>query len=210
MANITDVNDKIYDAARERGVLSAQLAEDISQGLHRGHRPAGPRPPRRRATCHRDDRADRRADRSARSSPATPTRPAATCTSGLRASRTTGSCPTARLTRCSRARATTTAEVQESRPQDFALWKAPQGGEDTHWDSPWGSGRPGWHIECSAMAEDILGLDFEVHGGGSDLVFPHHENEIAQTESARGQRSRARVDAQRDGRAWTPRRWPSR
>jgi cysteinyl-tRNA synthetase len=78
------------------------------------------------------------------------------------------------------------AEAKES-PQDFALWKARKEGEDTHWDSPWGPGRPGWHIECSAMAEQILGLDFEVHGGGSDLVFPHHENEIAQTESARQQ-----------------------
>ncbi len=77
------------------------------------------------------------------------------------------------------------AEVKEA-PQDFALWKARKDGEDTFWDSPWGEGRPGWHIECSAMAEEILGVDFEVHGGGSDLVFPHHENEIAQTEAARG------------------------
>jgi len=71
-------------------------------------------------------------------------------------------------------------------PQDFALWKATKEEEDTSWDSPWGPGRPGWHIECSAMAEEILGVDFEVHGGGSDLVFPHHENEVAQTEAARG------------------------
>ena len=71
-------------------------------------------------------------------------------------------------------------------PQDFALWKATKEGEDTSWSSPWGEGRPGWHIECSAMAEELLGVDFEVHGGGSDLVFPHHENEIAQTEAARG------------------------
>ena len=71
-------------------------------------------------------------------------------------------------------------------PRDFALWKANKPGEDTWWDSPWGRGRPGWHIECSAMAEELLGLDFEIHGGGSDLVFPHHENEIAQTEAARG------------------------
>ncbi len=71
-------------------------------------------------------------------------------------------------------------------PHDFALWKAHKQGEDTQWPAPWGSGRPGWHIECSAMAEKILGLDFDIHGGGSDLVFPHHENEIAQTEAARG------------------------
>jgi cysteinyl-tRNA synthetase len=83
------------------------------------------------------------------------------------------------------------AELKEL-PQDFALWKARKEGEDTWWESPWGDGRPGWHIECSAMAEAVLGVPFEVHGGGSDLVFPHHENEIAQTEAARG-RPLARV-----------------
>ena len=67
---------------------------------------------------------------------------------------------------------------------DFALWKAHKEGEDTCWDSPWGPGRPGWHIECSAMAEAELGESFAIHGGGSDLVFPHHENEIAQSEAA--------------------------
>ena len=71
-------------------------------------------------------------------------------------------------------------------PRDFALWKGQKEGEDTAWDAPWGRGRPGWHIECSAMAEEYLGVDFEVHGGGSDLVFPHHENEAAQTAAARG------------------------
>ena len=67
---------------------------------------------------------------------------------------------------------------------DFALWKAHKEGEDTSWDSPWGPGRPGWHVECSAMAEAELGPSFAIHGGGSDLVFPHHENEIAQSEAA--------------------------
>jgi len=66
-------------------------------------------------------------------------------------------------------------------PRDFALWKANKPGEDTWWDSPWGRGRPGWHIECSAMAEKYLGTSFEIHGGGLDLKFPHHENEIAQS-----------------------------
>jgi cysteinyl-tRNA synthetase len=69
-------------------------------------------------------------------------------------------------------------------PLDFALWKAHKEGEDTSWESPWGPGRPGWHIECSAMAEVELGPSFAIHGGGSDLVFPHHENEIAQSEAA--------------------------
>src|SRR5215212_3690896 len=66
-------------------------------------------------------------------------------------------------------------------PRDFALWKANKPEEDTWWDSPWGRGRPGWHIECSAMAEKLLGPVFEIHGGGLDLVFPHHENELAQS-----------------------------
>jgi cysteinyl-tRNA synthetase len=66
-------------------------------------------------------------------------------------------------------------------PRDFALWKANKPGEDTWWDSPWGRGRPGWHIECSVMAEELLGPVFEIHGGGLDLVFPHHENELAQS-----------------------------
>jgi len=78
-------------------------------------------------------------------------------------------------------------EEQEPNPlkedgRDFALWKANKPAtEDTWWDSPWGRGRPGWHIECSAMAEEIFGPAFEIHGGGLDLVFPHHENEVAQS-----------------------------
>jgi cysteinyl-tRNA synthetase len=68
---------------------------------------------------------------------------------------------------------------------DFALWKATKPGEDTSWESPWGPGRPGWHIECSAMAEAELGVPLTIHGGGTDLVFPHHENEIAQTAAGR-------------------------
>ena len=70
-------------------------------------------------------------------------------------------------------------------PADFALWKAAKPGEPS-WDSPWGKGRPGWHIECSAMSMAILGETFDIHGGGMDLIFPHHENEIAQSETATG------------------------
>jgi cysteinyl-tRNA synthetase len=73
------------------------------------------------------------------------------------------------------------AEELKEDPRDFALWKGHKEGEDTWWESPWGRGRPGWHIECSAMAETHLGPAFEIHGGGIDLVFPHHENEIAQS-----------------------------
>jgi cysteinyl-tRNA synthetase len=68
--------------------------------------------------------------------------------------------------------------------RDFALWKATKPHEDTSWPSPWGPGRPGWHIECSAMAEKLLGPVFEIHGGGIDLRFPHHENELAQSRGA--------------------------
>ena len=68
--------------------------------------------------------------------------------------------------------------------RDFALWKSHKEGEDTWWESPWGRGRPGWHIECSAMAEKFLGDSFDIHGGGRDLIFPHHENEIAQSRGA--------------------------
>jgi cysteinyl-tRNA synthetase len=78
-------------------------------------------------------------------------------------------------------------EIGESKhdPLDFALWKGSKPGEPW-WDSPWGAGRPGWHIECSAMAARFLGEGFDIHGGGSDLIFPHHENEIAQSEGATG------------------------
>ncbi len=71
-------------------------------------------------------------------------------------------------------------------PYDFVLWKAAKAGEPA-WPSPWGAGRPGWHIECSAMSRRFLGQTFDIHGGGKDLIFPHHENEIAQSEAAHGQ-----------------------
>lgn len=74
---------------------------------------------------------------------------------------------------------------QKRHPMDFVLWKGSKPGEPT-WDSPWGPGRPGWHIECSAMSRKYLGDTFDIHGGGKDLIFPHHENEIAQSEGANG------------------------
>jgi cysteinyl-tRNA synthetase len=84
-------------------------------------------------------------------------------------------------------------EVGEAKehPMDFALWKAAKPGEPA-WDSPWGKGRPGWHIECSAMNLAELGEQIDIHGGGNDLIFPHHENEIAQTESYTGREPFAR------------------
>ncbi|MEK7262490.1 MAG: cysteine--tRNA ligase [Pseudomonadota bacterium] len=86
-------------------------------------------------------------------------------------------------------RAGSRVEVDEDKddPLDFVLWKAAKPGEPA-WDSPWGSGRPGWHIECSAMSTSCLGNHFDIHGGGMDLKFPHHENEIAQSEGATGER----------------------
>ena len=74
---------------------------------------------------------------------------------------------------------------RSDRPGDFALWKAAKPDEPS-WDSPWGQGRPGWHIECSAMSRRLLGETFDIHGGGLDLIFPHHENEIAQSECCHG------------------------
>ncbi len=76
-------------------------------------------------------------------------------------------------------------DERKHHPMDFALWKGSKPGEP-EWDSPWGKGRPGWHIECSAMSSKYLGQPFDIHGGGSDLIFPHHENEIAQSEGANG------------------------
>ncbi|MDD3814292.1 MAG: cysteine--tRNA ligase [Desulfocapsaceae bacterium] len=76
----------------------------------------------------------------------------------------------------------------KTNPMDFVLWKGSKPGEPT-WDSPWGPGRPGWHIECSAMSRKYLGDTFDIHGGGKDLIFPHHENEVAQSEGASGKKS---------------------
>ena len=99
--------------------------------------------------------------------------------------RTTGSFPTARWIRCRRERVSSRREKEH--PMDFALWKAAKPGEPV-WDSPWGKGRPGWHIECSAMSLRYLGEQIDIHGGGQDLIFPHHENEIAQSECFTGKK----------------------
>ena len=183
--NVTDVNDKIYDAAREAGVPSAELARRDDRALRGRHRPARARPPRPRAARRRDDRRDRRPD------PGLVDSGHAYAAGGDVYFRVAsfddyGKLSNRPLDEMEQGEGDDAADLKES-PQDFALWKAHKEGEDTRWPSPWGEGRPGWHIECSAMAEQLLGTDFEIHGGGSDLVFPHHENEIAQTEAARGQ-----------------------
>ena len=185
VANVTDVNDKIYDAAREAGVPSEQLARDMTaayvsdtDGLGLGrpdHEPL--------ASETIDGIVSLIADliEQDHAYPAggdvyfrVPSFPAY------------GKLSNRPLEDMQQGEGDDEAALKEN-PQDFALWKGRKEGEDTAWPSPWGEGRPGWHIECSAMAEAVLGTDFEIHGGGSDLVFPHHENEIAQTEAARGE-----------------------
>jgi cysteinyl-tRNA synthetase len=183
VANITDVNDKIYAAAREQGMPSAELAEGMAAlyradtdllGLGRpDHEPL--------ATAYVgeiveliQDLIDRGAAYAAEGD--VYFRVAADEAYGSLSHR--------------RAEDMQQGEDDDGRkedPRDFALWKAEKPGEDTAWDAPWGRGRPGWHIECSAMAEQLLGVGFAIHGGGSDLVFPHHENEAAQTRGARGE-----------------------
>jgi cysteinyl-tRNA synthetase len=184
VANITDVNDKIYDAARDQGVPSEQLAEEMTALYteHTGGLGLG--------------RPDQEPKASETIGPIIDLIQAlidgghAYASGGdvyfrVRSFDGYGKLSGRRLEEMRQGEDEADDALKES-AQDFALWKAHKEGEDTAWDSPWGSGRPGWHIECSAMAEQILGLDFDIHGGGSDLVFPHHENEIAQTEAGRG------------------------
>jgi len=176
VVNITDVNDKIYDAAPGR---SAQLAADATR-------------------WYLEDTDDLGLGRPDFEPRATETIPEILALIeelvglGL-AYQANGDVyfRVARFPEYGRLSRQRPDEVQEQEPnplkedpRDFALWKANKPGEDTWWDSPWGHGRPGWHIECSAMAEKFLGPSFEIHGGGLDLVFPHHEDEIAQSRGA--------------------------
>ena len=177
--NVTDVNDKIYDAAVQEGVASAELAEKATRWYFQ-------------------DTDDLDLGRPDVEPLATETIPEIVALieelveRGLayesrgdvyfRVARFPeyGSLSGAKLEEME---AQEPSELKEDQ-RDFALWKATKPNEDTAWDSPWGQGRPGWHIECSAMAEKHLGPEFEVHGGGLDLRFPHHENELAQSRGA--------------------------
>jgi cysteinyl-tRNA synthetase len=186
VSNVTDVNDKIYDAARDEGVSSAQLAREMTERYERDTARLGLGRP------DREPKASETIDEIVALIEALIESGHAYATSGDVYFRVASFPEYGKLSNRSledmdqgEDDVPDSAAVKES-PHDFALWKAHKPGEDTAWDTPWGRGRPGWHIECSAMAETILGLDFEIHGGGSDLVFPHHENEIAQTEAARG------------------------
>jgi cysteinyl-tRNA synthetase len=184
VCNVTDVNDKIYDAARERGIPSAELAREMTDayfadtdllGIGRpDHEPKASETIAGivaliEALIEGGHAYEARGDVYFR----------------VGSFDGYGKLSNRALDEMQQGEGDDSAEIKEA-PQDFALWKARKEGEDTWWESPWGDGRPGWHIECSAMAEELLGVDFEIHGGGSDLIFPHHENEIAQTEAARG------------------------
>ncbi len=123
-------------------------------------------------------------------------RPKVMCCSTFRRIRSTDICPDVRPRKCSPARASKWRRTRKIR-RDFVLWK-PSTPDLPGWDSPWGRGRPGWHIECSAMCEAHLGETIDIHAGGNDLMFPHHENEVAQSECAHGaQGVRALLAAQR-------------
>ncbi|HST40958.1 MAG TPA: cysteine--tRNA ligase [Conexibacter sp.] len=185
VANVTDVNDKIYDAARAAGIPSEQLATEMTahyvadtDGLGLGrpdHEPLA------RATI---------AEIVALIALLIE-RGHAYAVDGdvyfdVRSYPQYGELSHRDVDQMDQGEGVSGAALKRD-PLDFALWKAWKEGEDTSWDAPWGRGRPGWHIECSAMAEALLGVGFDVHGGGSDLVFPHHENEAAQTCAAHGE-----------------------
>jgi cysteinyl-tRNA synthetase len=184
VANVTDVNDKIYDAARPLGVPSADLAREMTAAyvqdtdrLELGRPDAEPL-------------ASETIDGIVELIQALLDKDNAYAVDGdvyfrVRSDPDYGALSHRRIDDMDQGEGVEGADRKED-PLDFALWKAQKPGEDTAWDAPWGRGRPGWHIECSAMAEELLGVGFEIHGGGSDLIFPHHENEAAQTRSARG------------------------
>jgi cysteinyl-tRNA synthetase len=184
VANVTDVNDKIYDAAREQGVPSAELAREMT---------AAYREDTDRLELGRPDHeplASETIDAIEDLIASLVEQGHAYVSGGdvyfrVASFEGYGMLSNRGLDEMQQGEDEAALELKED-PRDFALWKAHKEGEDTAWDSPWGRGRPGWHIECSAMAEQLLGIDFDIHGGGSDLIFPHHENEIAQTEAARG------------------------
>ena len=182
--NVTDVNDKIYGAAVAAGVPSSPLAEEMTVHYVEDTSRLGLGRP------DAEPRATETIDSIVGLISELIDRDAAYAVDGdvyfrVRSDPEYGSLSKRRPDQMEQGEGVEGADRKED-PLDFALWKATKEGEDTTWDSPWGPGRPGWHIECSAMAEQYLGVDFDIHGGGIDLVFPHHENEAAQTLAARG------------------------
>jgi len=182
--NLTDVNDKIYDAARGEGIASAEHARRMidayvadTDRLGIGRPDAEPRATQTIAEIIELIEELIAADHAYESGGDVYFR--------VRSFDSYGKLSNRDPDEMDQGEEAGSEQLKES-PLDFALWKARKPDEDSFWPSPWGEGRPGWHIECSAMAEKLLGADFEIHSGGSDLVFPHHENELAQTEAARG------------------------
>jgi cysteinyl-tRNA synthetase len=182
--NITDVNDKIYDAARPLGVASADLAGEMAAHYRADTDALGLGRP------DAEPLASETIEPIVALIAALIERGHAYAVDGdvyfrVRSDRAYGTLSRRAVDEMSQGEGVEGAERKED-PLDFALWKAHKEGEDSVWHAPWGRGRPGWHIECSAMAEGLLGVGFEIHGGGNDLVFPHHENEAAQTRAACG------------------------
>jgi cysteinyl-tRNA synthetase len=182
--NVTDINDKIYDAAREAGVPSDAFARDMTRAyvedtdrLDLGRPDAEPLASETIAEIIELIEALIESGHAYESGGDVYYRVRSFPDYGKLSNRDPAD--------MDQGEEAGIASLKED-PLDFALWKAHKPDEDTSWPSPWGEGRPGWHIECSAMGEKLLGTDFDIHGGGIDLVFPHHENEIAQTEAARG------------------------
>ncbi len=186
--NITDVNDKIYDAARPLGIPSAQLASEMAAHYVADTTALGLGRPDAEPLA--SETIDAIIDLIA----ALIERGNAYAVAGdvyfrVREDSEYGSLSHRAIDDMNQGEDDGLSPVGVDRkedPLDFALWKAQKDGEDSAWDAPWGRGRPGWHIECSAMAEELLGVGFEIHGGGNDLAFPHHENEAAQTRMGRG------------------------
>ena len=182
--NITDIDDKIIRRAQENNETPAALTERFIAAMHEDERALGVLPPDHepRATTYVAQMLDMiaRLEKNGLAYPA----PNGDVYYSVRSFAGYGRLSGKSLDEL---RAGERVEVDPNKrdPMDFVLWKAAKPGEPA-WESPWGPGRPGWHIECSAMSADLLGNHFDIHGGGQDLQFPHHENEIAQSEGAHG------------------------
>ena len=182
--NITDIDDKIIRRAHENNESPAELTERFITEMHADERALGVLPPDHepRATVYVAQMLDLITQLEKKS--LAYAAPNGDVYYSVRSFPSYGRLSGKSLDEL---RAGERVEVDPDKrdPMDFVLWKAAKPGEPA-WDSPWGSGRPGWHIECSAMSADLLGNHFDIHGGGQDLQFPHHENEIAQSEGANG------------------------
>ncbi|MEW6775394.1 MAG: cysteine--tRNA ligase [Bdellovibrionota bacterium] len=181
--NFTDVDDKIIDRARQRGVSSEQVAEENIQAFYEDMGPLNLKPPAEepRATKHIAEMIaliEKLIEKGVAYASQGDVFYAVEKFPGY------GKLSGKSLEDLQVGARIDINEIKKN-PMDFALWKAAKPGEPS-WDSPWGKGRPGWHIECSAMSMKYLSESFDLHGGGNDLIFPHHENEIAQSEGATG------------------------